>query len=79
VRIGIGYRALGDRILWFWIGSHAQYDRQFKSWRDPYADVGYLQAISERPMTSPFGLSSSVAVQVFRAAGMSAVTVAGVP
>jgi hypothetical protein len=32
VRIGIGYRALGvwkgDRILWFWIGSHAQYDRQ---------------------------------------------------
>ncbi len=31
VRIGIGYRALGVRkgeeIIWFWIGSHADYDR----------------------------------------------------
>ena len=31
VRIGIGWRALGVRsennIIWFWIGSHAQYDR----------------------------------------------------
>ena len=30
-------------------------------------------------MTSPFGLSSSVAVHIFKAAGMSAVTVAEVP
>jgi hypothetical protein len=31
VRIGLGYRALGtktgDEVVWFWIGSHAQYDR----------------------------------------------------
>jgi len=31
VRIGIGYRALGilegSTITWFWIGSHADYDR----------------------------------------------------
>ena len=31
VRIAIGWRALGlrdgDTILWFWIGSHAEYDR----------------------------------------------------
>ncbi|MCI0361242.1 MAG: hypothetical protein L0211_22400 [Planctomycetaceae bacterium] len=31
VRIGIGWRALGlvegDTITWFWIGSHAEYDR----------------------------------------------------
>ena len=30
-RIGLDYRALGavhrDRIVWFWIGSHAEYDR----------------------------------------------------
>jgi hypothetical protein len=30
-RIGIGYRALGvlagDTIVWFWIGSHAEYDK----------------------------------------------------
>lgn len=30
-RIGLGYRALGtregDTIVWFWIGSHAEYDR----------------------------------------------------
>lgn len=32
VRIGIHYRALGTRtgedITWFWIGSHADYDRE---------------------------------------------------
>ena len=31
VRIGLSYRALGvgieDGVLWFWIGSHADYDR----------------------------------------------------
>ena len=31
VRIGIGWRALGlvdgDTVTWFWIGSHADYDR----------------------------------------------------
>ena len=31
VRIGIGWRALGVRddntIIWFWIGSHSEYDR----------------------------------------------------
>ncbi len=31
VRVGMGYRALGtekpDGIYWFWIGSHAEYDR----------------------------------------------------
>ncbi len=31
VRVGIGYRAIGyvegERITWFWIGSHADYDR----------------------------------------------------
>ena len=31
VRVGIGWRALGvrhdDVIVWFWIGSHAEYDR----------------------------------------------------
>jgi hypothetical protein len=30
-RVGIGYRALGaldgDAVAWFWIGSHANYDR----------------------------------------------------
>jgi hypothetical protein len=30
-RVGIGYRAVGvldgDTIIWFWIGSHANYDR----------------------------------------------------
>jgi hypothetical protein len=34
VRIGIGYRALGlreeDRVFWFWIGSHAEYDELLK-------------------------------------------------
>ncbi len=33
VRVGIGWRALGvmkekeDKIVWFWIGPHAEYDR----------------------------------------------------
>ena len=31
VRVGLGWRALGlvegDTITWFWIGSHAEYDR----------------------------------------------------
>lgn len=31
VRVGIGWRALGlkvnDAIVWFWIGSHADYER----------------------------------------------------
>jgi hypothetical protein len=31
VRIGLGWRALGvksgDAIVWFWIGSHSDYDR----------------------------------------------------
>ncbi len=35
VRIGIGWRALGfkdeDTIVWFWIGSHPEYDRIIKS------------------------------------------------
>ena len=35
VRIGIGWRALGSRdgdfVSWFWIGSHAEYDRLISS------------------------------------------------
>jgi hypothetical protein len=31
VRVGIGWRALGllqgDTVVWFWIGSHADYDK----------------------------------------------------
>jgi hypothetical protein len=31
VRVGSNYRALGvsvdEGVLWFWIGSHAEYDR----------------------------------------------------
>jgi len=31
VRVGMGYRALGvredDSLVWFWIGSHSQYDK----------------------------------------------------
>ena len=31
VRVTLGYRALGlledDEIVWFWIGTHAEYDR----------------------------------------------------
>ena len=34
VRVGIGYRAMGlreaDQIYWFWIGTHAEYDRLLK-------------------------------------------------
>jgi hypothetical protein len=34
VRIGIGWRTLGlmedETIVWFWIGSHAEYDRLIK-------------------------------------------------
>ena len=30
VRIGLGYRALAvmkaDRVVWYWIGSHSEYD-----------------------------------------------------
>lgn len=33
-RIGRGYRALGlvdgDTVVWYWIGSHAEYDRILK-------------------------------------------------
>jgi len=34
-RVGLGYRALAvevdDGLLWFWIGSHADYDAQIRS------------------------------------------------
>jgi hypothetical protein len=34
VRVGIGYRAVGalggGTMVWFWIGSHADYDRLLK-------------------------------------------------
>jgi len=34
VRVGISYRALGretaEGIVWFWIGSHAEYDKLIK-------------------------------------------------
>jgi hypothetical protein len=34
VRVGLRYRALGvevdDGIVWFWIGSHSDYDRLLK-------------------------------------------------
>lgn len=34
VRIGLDWRAVGlregDTIIWFWIGSHAEYDRLLK-------------------------------------------------
>ncbi len=34
VRLSLGYRAVGllqdDRITWFWVGSHADYDRLLK-------------------------------------------------
>jgi hypothetical protein len=34
-RVGIGYRVLGrreadDTMVWFWIGSHAEYDKLLK-------------------------------------------------
>jgi hypothetical protein len=32
VRVGLGYRALSlreaDRVTWFWIGSHSEYDKK---------------------------------------------------
>ena len=37
IRVGIGWRALGvmkaeeNTIVWFWIGSHSQYDKLLKS------------------------------------------------
>jgi hypothetical protein len=35
VRIGLGWRALGfrdeDEIVWFWIGSHPEYERLIKN------------------------------------------------
>jgi hypothetical protein len=34
VRVGLGWRALGlvvgDTIYWYWIGSHAEYDKLLK-------------------------------------------------
>jgi hypothetical protein len=34
IRVGIGWRALGikqeDHLIWFWIGSHADYDNLLK-------------------------------------------------
>lgn len=34
VRVGIGYRAVGvlqgGTVIWFWIGSHAEYDELLK-------------------------------------------------
>ncbi|MFT4279565.1 MAG: hypothetical protein QM576_24735 [Rhodopseudomonas sp.] len=34
VRVGLGYRALGvpvdEGLLWFWIGSHADYDAMLR-------------------------------------------------
>ena len=34
-RVGLGYRALGvregDAIVWFWIGTHAEYDQLISS------------------------------------------------
>ena len=26
-RIGLGYRALPDHVVWYWIGTHSEYDR----------------------------------------------------
>jgi hypothetical protein len=35
VRVGLGYRALavrnGDAVIWFWIGTHAEYDTLLQS------------------------------------------------
>ena len=37
VRIGIGWRAMGvvqnDSIIWFWVGSHAEYNHILKKYR----------------------------------------------
>jgi mRNA-degrading endonuclease RelE of RelBE toxin-antitoxin system len=36
VRVGLGYRAVGlrngDEIVWYWIGSHAEYDKLIAQW-----------------------------------------------
>lgn len=38
VRIGIGWRALGlkkdDTLIWFWIGSHSEYEKTLKKFRN---------------------------------------------
>jgi hypothetical protein len=35
VRIGLSYRAIGikqkNTLIWFWVGSHAEYDKMIKS------------------------------------------------
>ena len=35
IRVGIGWRALGvkedDAIIWFWIGSHSDYDKLIRN------------------------------------------------
>jgi len=36
IRVGIGWRAVGvlktsDTIVWFWIGSHSEYDKLLKN------------------------------------------------
>lgn len=37
VRVGIDYRAVGikedDEIIWYWIGSHAEYDKLIRRFR----------------------------------------------
>jgi len=37
VRVGLNYRAVGtrdgDEIIWYWIGSHAEYDRLIRMFR----------------------------------------------
>lgn len=37
VRVGIDYRAVGikedDDIIWYWIGSHAEYDKLIRQFR----------------------------------------------
>jgi len=37
VRIGLHWRAIGvrdpDKVMWFWIGSHKEYDQKIKNLR----------------------------------------------
>jgi hypothetical protein len=37
VRVGRGYRAVGiwegEEMIWYWIGSHADYDRLIEQWK----------------------------------------------
>ena len=37
VRVGLHYRALayreGDRVTWFWIGTHSEYDRLLRTFQ----------------------------------------------